>query len=75
VTGPMVKIPVWQRDLHVYAEAFAVLTLPLLFAAAKDARKHHKTLLTFMAWGTLAVDGYLLGRYVQAIWDRKHPPV
>jgi hypothetical protein len=61
-----VTIPAWQRDLHVASEAFAVLSLPLLFAAAKAARPPHRGFLTFMAWGTLAVDGYLLCRWLRS---------
>ena len=65
MTDAPVMIPAWQRDLHVYAEAFALLSLPLLFAAAKDARPPHKAYLTFAAWGTVVVDGYLLYRYLK----------
>jgi hypothetical protein len=55
----------WQRNLHVATEAFAVLSTPLLFAAARDAKPPHKGFLTFLAVGTLAVDGYLLWRWLR----------
>jgi hypothetical protein len=58
-----VRISEGQRRLHVVSETFAVLSLPFLFAAARDARPPHKEFLTLLAWGTLAVDGYLLYRW------------
>ena len=53
-----------QRNLHVLSEAAAVLMVPLLFAAAADAREPHKTRLQVLAWGTLLVDGFLLYRWL-----------
>jgi hypothetical protein len=53
----------WQRRLHIVSETAAVLMVPLLFAAAADANEPHKTRLKVLAYGTLAVDGYLLYRW------------
>jgi hypothetical protein len=58
------RIPGWQRRLHFYSELAAVMMLPKLFAAAKAASPPHKRFLTVLAWGTLAVDGYLVYRWV-----------
>jgi hypothetical protein len=58
------KIPGWQRRLHFYSELAAILMLPKLFAAARDANHPHKRFLTVLAWGTLVIDGYLVYRWV-----------
>ena len=57
-------IPGWQRRLHFYSELAAIAVLPKLFAAASDAGPKHKGFLTFLAWSTLVVDGYLVYRWV-----------
>jgi hypothetical protein len=56
-------VPEWQRRLHIVSETAAVLFVPLLLAAAHDAREPHKTRLRVLAVGTLAIDGYLLYRW------------
>lgn len=58
-----VTIPEWQRQIHVASELAAVLMVPLLFAAAADAREPHRTRIKALAYGTLLVDGYLLYRW------------
>lgn len=58
-------VPEWQRRMHIVTEAAAVLMVPLLLAAASDAREPHKTFLRGLAVGTLAVDGYLLYRWLR----------
>lgn len=59
-----VQISGWQRRLHFYSELAAILMVPKLFSAARDAGPKHKGFLTFLAWGTLAVDGYLLYKWL-----------
>jgi hypothetical protein len=57
-------VPGWQRWIHVVTEAAAVLAVPMLFSAARAAPEPHKTRLRCLAWGTLAVDGFLLYRWL-----------
>jgi hypothetical protein len=59
------QIPAWQRGLHIVSEAGALLMVPLLFAAAEDAREPHKSMLQFLAVGTLAIDGFLLWQWIK----------
>ncbi len=54
------RIPGWQRRLHLYGEVAAILAIPRLFSAARDAGPKHKRFLTVLAWGTLLIDGYLV---------------
>jgi hypothetical protein len=57
------QISAWQRRLHIVTETAAVLMVPLLFAAADDAREPHKSRLKALAVGTMVVDGFLLYRW------------
>jgi hypothetical protein len=58
------QIPAWQRWLHIVSEAAAVLTVPLIFAAAAEAREPHKSMLQSLAVGTLVIDGFLLYQWL-----------
>jgi hypothetical protein len=58
-----------QRNLHVTAEAIAVVAVaPLLLHVAAQERPLTKTerhAVTAVAIGTLLIDGYLLYRYLR----------
>lgn len=57
-------IPDWQRTIHVVTEAASVLMVPWVLAAAKSAKKPHKNRLYFLGYSMLAVDGFLLLRWL-----------
>ena len=64
-----VCIPAGQRAAHVAFEAAAVLTVApfLIYAGTLDRplTKTERTALVTIGLGTLAVDGYLLYRFVR----------
>jgi hypothetical protein len=57
-------IPEWQRRLHIVSETAAVIMVPVLWMASNETRDPYKTFLRGLAIGTLAVDGYLLYRWL-----------
>lgn len=60
-----ITIPNWQRRLHFWSEVAALAAVPFIFSAARSAREPHKSRLKVLGYATIAVDGFLVYRWLK----------